>query len=109
MRSGTFRGTRPIVGTNMSRIGGAVPRPVYAPIGGTWLLGIAFVSGIIVLVSAIMLNKRPEQATRWGVLTLIFSVASFFGGFGWSRGGFFIGAILGIVGGALALLSKPKG
>jgi hypothetical protein len=39
-------------------------------------------------------------------MILIFSIISLFGG---SMGGFLIGAILGIVGGALALSSRPKG
>ena len=39
----------------------------------------------------------------WGTMILVFSIASLFGG---SMGGFLIGAILGIVGGTLALVVK---
>lgn len=60
------------------------------------------VSGVIVLVSAILLNAAPTQRTTWGVLVLVFSVLSFLG-----LGGFAVGAILGIAGGILALRWKP--
>jgi hypothetical protein len=73
----------------------------------TWILGL--ISGIIILYSAIMLKIRPGEAdeglrkccTVWGTMILIFAIVSLVGG---SMGGFLIGAILGIVGGALALL-----
>jgi hypothetical protein len=60
------------------------------------------VSGIVVLVSAIMLLTRSGQPRTWSVLILVFSVVSFFG-----MGGFVVGAVLGIVGGALLLRWKP--
>jgi hypothetical protein len=77
----------------------------------TWILGL--ISGIIVLYSAIMLKIRPGEATEslhkcctvWGTMILIFAIVSLVGG---SMGGFLIGAILGIIGGALALLSRSK-
>jgi hypothetical protein len=49
-----------------------------------------------------MLNARPQEHTAWGIIVLIFSIVSFIG-----MGGFLIGAILGIAGGALALSLKP--
>lgn len=56
------------------------------------------VSGIVVLISAIMLKIRPGEATQglrvccrmWGTAILVFSILSLFGG---SMGGY-IGAIL---------------
>ena len=63
----------------------------------------ALVSGILVIVGAIMLNTRPEERTAWGSIVLIFSIVSFIG-----MGGFFVGALLGIAGGALALSLKPS-
>jgi hypothetical protein len=60
------------------------------------------VSGIIVLVSSIMLLTGSGQSRTWSVLILVFSVVSFFG-----MGGFVVGAVLGIVGGALVLRWKP--
>jgi hypothetical protein len=62
----------------------------------------ALVSGILVIVGAIMLNARPQERVAWGIIVLIFSIVSLMG-----MGGFFIGALLGIVGGALALSLKP--
>jgi hypothetical protein len=78
---------------------------------GMWILGV--VSGILVLISAIMLHIRPGEATQglracclwWGSIILVFSIVSLFGG---SMGGFLVGAILGIVGGALALATGSK-
>jgi len=66
---------------------------------GVGLFGL--VSGAIVLVSGAMLRSNPGQRSLCGVLILVFSVLSFF----WT-GGFVIGAILGIVGGILALSWK---
>lgn len=89
--------------------GGMMGQKAYGIMAGIWILGP--ISGIIVLISAIMLRIRPSEATRgaracftmWGSLVLIFSVVSLFAG---SMGGFLIGAILCIVGGALALSIK---
>ena len=63
---------------------------------GFMIVGI--VAGIIVLIGAFMLNSRPSEHLAWGIVILIFSVISFLG-----MGGFIIGAILGIAGGALAI------
>ena len=63
----------------------------------------SLVSGVIVLISALMLRRKPKENTTWGILILVFSIVSFFG-----LGGFLIGAILGIVSGALILGWNPK-
>ncbi|MEM0123512.1 MAG: DUF6114 domain-containing protein [Conexivisphaerales archaeon] len=55
------------------------------------------ISGVIVLVSGLMLRKSADY-TVWGILIVVFSIFSFFG-----MGGFIVGAVLGIIGGALAL------
>jgi hypothetical protein len=72
---------------------------------GTWwlygMVAVGIVSGIGVLIGAIMLYRQPSQAVTWGVVILVFSVVSFLG-----MGGFFVGAILGIVGGILGLTWK---
>lgn len=68
---------------------------------GGWFYGVAalgVISGILVLVGAIMIYTRPSTAPTWGLVVLVFSILSFFG-----MGGFFIGAILGVVGGILAM------
>ena len=59
------------------------------------LLGL--VAGIIVITSAVMLNMRPQERSAWSILILIFSAISFL-----NMGGFFIGGILGLIGGAFA-------
>jgi len=127
-RTGGYRGPRPGMGgvgnatyhgmgglgnATYHGMGGAMARPGYGVIGGPWILGIVLVSGIIVLVSAVMFNRRPVQATRWATLIVIFSIVSLFVGF---MGVFFVarvvlilGAILGIIGGVVPLLTKSKG
>ena len=70
---------------------------------GGWFYGIAaLIAGIAVLVGAIMIYASPGRASTWGTVVLVFSALSFFG-----MGGFFIGAILGVVGGILAIAWKP--
>ena len=65
------------------------------------ILGVVF--GAIVIISAYMLNNKPQEHTTWGTLIVIFSVVSVFGG----MGGFGIGLILGLIGGILAITWKP--
>jgi hypothetical protein len=66
------------------------------------LLFVGLLSGIVVIVGALMLNARPAEHMAWGTLILVFSVISFLG-----MGGFYIGALLGIAGGAIALSRRP--
>jgi hypothetical protein len=66
------------------------------------LVGLVF--GVVVLVSALMLNSRPNEHVKWGTLVLVFSVLSVFGSM---MGGFGIGALLGLIGGILAITWKP--
>lgn len=68
--------------------------------GGMSFLGL--IAGILVLVGAVMLRSRPEQASTWGMIILVFSIVSLFG-----MGGFFVGAALGFVGGLLAVTWRP--
>jgi len=71
--------------------------------GFVGLMGIfGLVSGAIVLISSVMLLTNLGQPRTWSVLILVFSVLSFVG-----MGGFVVGAVLGIVGGALVLKWKP--
>ena len=73
----------------------------YGYMAGFSLVGL--VSGIIVAVGAVMLNIQPADHTSWGIVILIFSIISFL-----SMGGFFIGATLGIIGGAFAISWRPR-
>jgi hypothetical protein len=50
-----------------------------------------------------MLRSRPESRKVWGIVTMVFSVPSVVTG-----GGFIIGFMLGIIGGALAFSWKPE-
>jgi len=68
--------------------------------GNLWPMGL--VAGTLVIIGALMLNARPAEHTAWGTIILVFSIISFIG-----MGGFFIGAILGIAGGAVALSWRP--
>ena len=63
---------------------------------------VALIAGIFVIIGAVMLNARPAEHVTWGVVVLVFSIISFVG-----MGGFVLGALLGIVGGALALSWRP--
>jgi len=90
--------------TNVTVPQGLSPSAIPGLVSGfVGLMGIfGLVSGAIVLVSSVMLLTKPNQTRTWSVLILVFSVLSFFG-----MGGFIVGAVLGIVGGALLLKWKP--
>jgi len=62
---------------------------------------VGLVSGIIVILAALMLNIRPHEKNAWGLLIIVFSALSFL-----NMGGFVVGAVLGLVGGAFAISSK---
>ena len=72
--------------------------------GGGWFYGLAaigIVSGIIILLGATMIYNQPARTHTWGALVLAFSILSLFG-----MGGYFFGAMLGVLGGVLALTWK---
>jgi len=50
-----------------------------------------------------MLCSRPVIRKTWGIMVIVFSIPIVVTG-----GGFIIGFILGIIGGALALSRKPE-
>ncbi len=69
--------------------------------GAGWMTALSLIAlafGVIVVIGAIMLNARPTEHLTWAVIILIFSIASLVG-----MGGYFIGAVLGLAGGAIAL------
>jgi hypothetical protein len=82
----------------MYHMGPGVPYSFLSP-----LFVVGIVSGIVVIIGAVMLRSRPEQHYTWGILILVFSIISLAG-----MGGFFVGALLGIAGGALALSWRPR-
>ena len=67
---------------------------------GLAIAAVGLIFGIIVLIGTWMMMK-PGKETAGGIIVLIFSILSIIIG-----GGFLIGMILGIVGGALALAKK---
>lgn len=78
----------------------AIPHIISGFVGLMGIFGL--VSGTIVLVSSVMLLTNSGQPRTWSVLILVFSVLSLVG-----MGGFVVGAVLGLVGGALVLKWKP--
>jgi hypothetical protein len=67
--------------------------------GGLSLVGL--ICGLLIVVGALMINANPAEHNTWGIVILVFSIISFLG-----TAGFYIGAILGIIGGALAITWK---
>ncbi|MEM0443837.1 MAG: hypothetical protein QXG52_03730 [Candidatus Caldarchaeum sp.] len=73
----------------------------WTPWAWTAFSSLGLVSGILVTVGAFMLQTRPQQANTWGSIILAFSAISLI-----SMGGFVVGALLGIIGGILAIAWK---
>lgn len=67
------------------------------------LTAFALTFGLLVLLGAIMLRSKPANRKVWGIMIIVFSLSSVITG-----GGFIIGFILGIIGGAKALRWKPE-
>ena len=59
---------------------------------------IGLICGALVLFGAIMLHIKPGNKKVWGIMIIVFSIPSVITG-----GGFIVGFILGIIGGARAL------
>ena len=89
---GRYTGWGGMMGTGYGMMGFAF--------GAMGVLGLIF--GAIVIISALMLNNKPEQHSTWGRLSCfsrcIFSSA---------MGGFGVGLVLGLLGGVLAITWKP--
>lgn len=68
---------------------------------GGWFFALPLIAGILVVVGAIMMNARPQETTTWGIIVLIFSIIGFTG-----MGLSILGAIIGIIGGIIALTRK---
>ncbi len=67
------------------------------------LTAVGLICGVLVLLGAMMLRRRPVNRKVWGMMIVVFSIPSVITG-----GGFIIGFILGIIGGALAVrATKP--
>lgn len=68
----------------------------YGMMYGLEFLGV--IAGTLVVVFAILMRSKPADRKIFAVLVLAFSLVSLAG-----MGGFFVGAILGLIGGVLAL------
>ena len=64
---------------------------------------IGLICGALVLLGAIMLHMNHQNKKAWGLIVTVFSIPSVITG-----GGFIIGFILGIIGGAKAFRWKPN-
>ena len=62
---------------------------------------VGLICGVLVLFGAIMLQGRLEHKRVWGIMVLVFSILGYVTG-----GGFIIGSILSIIGGA-QMLRRP--
>jgi len=62
------------------------------------------ISGLLMVVGAIILLRKPQQHKIWGAVVLVFSLLSIIG----TAGGIFIGLLLGLVGGILGIVRKPS-
>jgi ABC-type Mn2+/Zn2+ transport system permease subunit len=82
-----------------SALAGAMAGSVFTIIMATGIVGIIF--GLVVLLGAVWM-KKPEKAKKGSIIVLVLSIISIFTG-----GGFILGLILGIIGGAIGL-SKSK-
>lgn len=74
--------------------------------GNGYLLGfsvLGLVCGVLVVIGSFMFNLRPLDHVTWGAVVLTFSVVSFA-----SIGGWFVGAALGIAGGALGIIWRSR-
>ncbi len=72
-------------------------------IGG--IAGIFFVGlvvGLLIIVLSVMLYVRPQMKTIWGILIIILAIVSL----PTALGGFFIGFLLALIGGVLAITYK---
>jgi hypothetical protein len=58
-------------------------------------------TGVTLIIGGYLIYRKPESADKWGIAILVASIVSLFG-----MGGFFIGTIVGIIGGILALTRR---
>lgn len=66
------------------------------------MAGISLAAGSTVLAGAYKMQKEPGKVQVWGFLVLIGSIVALF-----CIGGFGLGSILGIIGGAIGISRRP--
>ena len=72
--------------------------------GGGWFFYLPLIAGILVILGAVLMKIIPKETTIWGIVVLVFSVIGFTG-----MGLSFIGAIIGIIGGVIAISKGSSG
>ncbi len=66
------------------------------------LAGIGVVFALLIIFGALRIKSQPTSAHTWGIVIILLALISFLGG-----GGFYIGSILALIGGILAVVWKP--
>jgi len=64
---------------------------------------VGLICGALIVLGAMMMRSNPAHKRAWGITIIVLSIPSVVSG-----GGFIIGFILGIIGGALAFSRKPR-
>jgi hypothetical protein len=64
---------------------------------------VELVLGAFIIFASLMIYYKPTSSAGWGAVVLVLSILSMFVG-----GGFFIGLILGVIGGSLAIAWRPR-
>jgi hypothetical protein len=67
------------------------------------LAAVGLLFGVLVSIGAIMVRTKPVSKKAWGTMVIVFSIPSVITG-----GGFIIGFILGIIGGASAFSARAN-
>ncbi len=107
----------PTTGFVLSLIGGifvllgglalAYVETVLASFGFGFILGglaiVGLLVGVLIIVFAILLYVKPELKVAWGALIIVLSIVSW----PFALGGFFVGFLLALIGGILAIVYKP--
>lgn len=93
---------------NLTEFTGVPGMPYFSELITTWLVIIGVVGlifGALIIVGAVMIySGEPGKVRTGSILVLIFSILSLFT----VGGGFFVGFILGLIGGILGLTWKPS-
>jgi hypothetical protein len=76
------------------------------PLGGMMIFTpiIGVISGIMLITGGLMIRANPSDSSIWGVIILVFSIIGFIGG-----GGFFVGSLIGLIGGIIAITASQSG
>lgn len=91
--------------------GGSFPQPMMRGMGGAtgdWIPSAALAMGAwglimggLVLVAALRVRARPDEALPWGVIMIVAGSLSLL-----AMGGFLVGAVAAVAGGALAVAAR---